>query len=508
MAVASLVAGCSAEGEPAEGSVLHVLAGSELADLDPVLRDAAKATGVSVRFTYAGTLDGVRQVVSGQAGQRHQAIWFGSNRYLELRDRPSAATATPIMSSPVVLGVRQEAARRLGWVDKRPSWAEVAKAAVDRDFTYGMTSPAASNSGFSALVGVATALNAGQDLDPPSVAKLSPALRDFFSAQTLTAGSSGWLSEAFVRKGAEVDGLVNYESVLRSLNASGRLPEPLALVYPSDGVVTADYPLTLLPGESPETQAAYDKITAYLLRPETQKRIVETTHRRPVVESVPFEGVADVRELPFPGASETVDGLLAAFYDRLRRPSRTAYVIDVSGSMTGDRIADLKRAFVSLTGGDSPAFDRFLNREEVTVVPFSTKPHAAREFTVPAENPGAALTEIRRYAEGLRVGGGTAIYDGLTTAYKIVGQKTAADPDRFTSIVLMTDGENTGGMDFAEFRRRFDGYARLGVPVFPVLFGEAEEKEMKELADLTGGRSFDARAQSLQEVFREIRGYQ
>ncbi|ROO89356.1 Ca-activated chloride channel family protein [Actinocorallia herbida] len=506
-AAALLAAGCSPS-EPPEGSVLHVLAGSELADLDPVLKDAAKATGVSVQFTYAGTLDGVRRVVSGEAGRDHEAIWFASNRYLELQKSSAAGTATPIMSSPVVLGVRPEAAQRLGWTGRRPSWADIAKAAVNRDFTYGMTSPAASNSGFSALVGVATALNAGQDLDPASVEKVAPGLRDFFSAQTLTAGSSGWLSEAFVRKGAEVDGLVNYESVLKSLNASGRLPQPLTLVYPSDGVVTADYPLTLLPGASEATQSAYKKITEYLLKPETQRRIVETTHRRPKAEGVPFEGVADVKELPFPGAPQTVDGLLAAFYDELRRPSRTAYVVDLSGSMTGDRIEDLKRAFVSLTGGDTAAFDRFHNREEVTVVPFSTKPHAAKEFTVPADDPDSALLQIRRYAEDLQVGGGTAIYDGLTSAYQLLNGKIAADPDRFTSIVLMTDGENTGGMDFAKFKARYSAFAELGVPVYPVLFGEAKEDEMKALADLTGGRSFDARKQSLQEVFKEIRGYQ
>ncbi|MCD0451877.1 substrate-binding and VWA domain-containing protein [Actinocorallia sp. API 0066] len=504
---AALLAGCSS-GPAEDDATLTILAGSELSDLAPVLDDAAKATGVTVDFTYAGTLDGVRQVVSGQAAQDHQAIWFSSNRYLDLHGGGRVTTATPIMSSPVVVGVRPEAARRLGWDAKAPTWAQIARAAVNRDFTYGMTSPAASNSGFSALVGLATALNSGSDLDPASIEKVSPGLKDFFSAQTLTSGSSGWLSEVFVRKGVEVDGLVNYESVITSLNASGRLTEPLTVVYPSDGVVTADYPLSLLPGATPEQEKAYRALTDYLLRPETQRKISELTHRRPVVPSVPFTGPADLRELPFPGALETVDRLIAAFYDRLRRPSRTVYVIDVSGSMTGERIAQLKRAFVTLTGDGGSGVDRFYNREEVTVVPFSTKPQTPQEFTVPASGPQAELQRIRRFAEALRVGGGTAIYDSLTSAYEIVKKKVAADPDRFTSIVLMTDGENTQGRDFGDFRGGFAGYAALDVPVFPVLFGEAKETEMRDLAALTGGRSFDARKQPLETVFREIRGYQ
>jgi Ca-activated chloride channel family protein len=44
--------------------------------------------------------------------------------------------------------------------------------------------------------------------------------------------------------------------------------------------------------------------------------------------------------------------------------------------------------------------------------------------------------------------------------------------------------------------------------VFPVLFGESAVREMEDVAAVTGGKVFDARAASLQEVFKEIRGYQ
>jgi Ca-activated chloride channel homolog len=46
-----------------------------------------------------------------------------------------------------------------------------------------------------------------------------------------------------------------------------------------------------------------------------------------------------------------------------------------------------------------------------------------------------------------------------------------------------------------------------GVPVFCVLFGESSAEEMTEVATLTGGRMFDARATPLADVFQEIRGY-
>ena len=113
-----------------------------------------------------------------------------------------------------------------------------------------MTNPATSNSGFSALVGVATALaGGGSAIDGRRVAAVKPQLTQFFSGQRLTSGSSGWLAERFLEQSANgqsgsgcssrsVDGLINYESVLLGLGegestASGRL----TLVRPKDGVV-------------------------------------------------------------------------------------------------------------------------------------------------------------------------------------------------------------------------------------------------------------------------------
>jgi Ca-activated chloride channel family protein len=46
------------------------------------------------------------------------------------------------------------------------------------------------------------------------------------------------------------------------------------------------------------------------------------------------------------------------------------------------------------------------------------------------------------------------------------------------------------------------------VPVFTILFGDGNVDEMQRVAELTGGRSFDARGDGLAAAFREIRDYQ
>jgi len=90
--------------------------------------------------------------------------------------------------------VHQRVSRKLGWDREAPTWRDIAKAAETRKFTYGMTDPSASNSGFSALVGVASALSGGgAALDAKRAIEVPDDLRRFFAAQTMTAGSSGWL---------------------------------------------------------------------------------------------------------------------------------------------------------------------------------------------------------------------------------------------------------------------------------------------------------------------------
>src|SRR5262249_46460486 len=155
------------------------------------------------------------------------------------------------------------------------TWKDIADAARQSKFTFGMTNPTASNTGLTATIGLAAAL--AKNPDALTEADLrNPRLADFFKAQTLTSGSSGWLAEAYERDQTKVDGIINYESVLLSLNASGRLSEPLTLVYPKEGIITADYPLMLL---NADKRAQYDKLAAYLRGKDFQTKMSAQTLR-------------------------------------------------------------------------------------------------------------------------------------------------------------------------------------------------------------------------------------
>ncbi|MEU2837666.1 substrate-binding domain-containing protein [Streptomyces sp. NPDC007076] len=494
------------DGKPRPGT-LRVLASSELADMKPLLEEARKATGITVRPTWTGTLDAVELLGSGKADGAYDAVWLSSDDYLRLH--PDAArritSETPLMTSPVALGVRPATVRRLGWKPGNVTWSQVHRAVAEGRLTYGMTDPDRSNSGFSALVSVASALSGAQSaLTDADVRAASGKLKEFFAGQRLTSGSSGWLATAYARRGT-VDALINYESVLLSLNRDSHTG--LTVIRPRDGVVTADYPLSALAAAAPEAKDAVRALTAYFRTPDVQRKLTRDTFRRPVVPSVRPAAplAADARrELPFPGSRSVADGLLHSYENKLRRPSRTVYVLDTSGSMAGSRLSALKAALTGLTGD-------FREREEVTLLPFGSSVKQVRTHTVDPADPERGLAAIRADTAALTAGGETAIYSSLESAYERIGDGTES---AFTSIVLMTDGENTSGDtadDFASSYRALPA-ARRVTPVFPVVFGDSDRAELDRIATLTGGRLFDATKEqgpgSLDGAFEEIRGYQ
>ncbi|HEV2216680.1 MAG TPA: substrate-binding domain-containing protein [Candidatus Dormibacteraeota bacterium] len=510
-----LVAACATEQPSVDTAhTLTVLAGSELKDLAPLLPDIKAATGYQLSFTFTGSLDGAQSIAGGT--DKSDLAWFSTGNYLTLLEGNSGRiiATQPIMLSPVVIGVKHSVAQSLGWSGSTSvTWADIANAAKAGKFHFGMTNPAASNSGFVALVGVASAFaGSGGALDSGTINV--DKLKDFFSGQVLTAGSSGFLADSYVRQQDRIDGMINYESVLLEYNASGKLHEPLDLVYPKDGIITANYPLMLL---NPAKRDAYDKVVAYLRSSSVQTRIMTSTDRRPAVPDVQPDSRFTKQllvELAFPSNLNVVDSLIFAYLDQIRPPAHTYFVLDVSGSMDGPRLDGVKHTFDNLTGADKTItgqFARFRQREEITVIPFSSDVQDDKTFTindVTANSPD--LAAVRSYVDNLQAGGNTAIYDALTRAYQDAQAAMQQEPDRFYSVVLMTDGENNRGSDAAGFERFYNSLpdSAKAIPTFAIIFGEASPQDLTNIANLTGGQAFDSRNVSLASVFKVIRGYQ
>jgi Ca-activated chloride channel family protein len=413
----------------------------------------------------------------------------------------------------VVLGVKTSLAKQWGWSDSPTvTWRDIAEKAASGQLRYAMTNPTTSNTGFTALVGAAAAFaGTGDALTVADVDAVSDELRRFFTGQALTSGSSGWLAERYVEEQDRLDGMINYESVLLSLNQGGDLRESLTLIYPQEGIITADYPIMLV---NAEKRAAYNKLVEYLRSPEFQKLMMERTLRRPVISGVTLSKTFPANllvELPFPNSQEVIDHLLFAYLDKASNPTHSYFVLDVSGSMEGERLDSLKNALAVLTGADrslTGQFARLRDREKVTLIPFSSTTQPAQTFEISLSDPNS-LGAVQKFANGLQANGKTAIYDSLRSAYEQALAAQQSEPDRYYTIVLMSDGLSNSGQALDEFLKFYNAQpGAQSIKTFVILFGEADEKEMAEVAEATGGRVFDAKKTPLETIFKQIRGYQ
>lgn len=502
----------SSESASATLPVLRVLVASELKDMEKPLQDAALQAGLRVELRYAGTLEMVERVL---ANEPVDALLPASSAYPQLALGPRVLASNKLFYSRLALGLSRDKAQALGWDRQAPTWLQIATAVGAGHLQYALSSPVASNSGMSALFAVAAAAaGKGEDLQANEVSV--SVLRDFLRGQKLTAGSSGWLAEAYLRDQAHLDGLINYEAVLLRLNQRPQLRQPLTLIYPRDGVISADYPLLLLREDS---RSLYQRWLQVLKSPRFQSEVVRPAFLRPSHADVSVRAelqVPPVAELGFPRQLSVITAVLQAFQDTLRRPATSIYVLDTSGSMAGERMQALRDAMLRLTQPDSRSLLSrllaFQPRERIVLLPFASTVAPAQVITLgDRQQLPQQLQQISAQVAALTTAGGTAIYAALQQAQSLAQAEQQQRPEALVSIVLLTDGENNEAPNHADWLSLQQVQQAAGqrpVPVFPILFGEASNDAMQQVADVTGGRTFDGRSTALNRVFREIRGYQ
>ena len=140
--------------------------------------------------------------------------------------------------------------------------------------------------------------------------------------------------------------------------------------------------------------------------------------------------------------------------------------------------------------------------EDLTVViPFSSR---ILDTWQQKGNDPQALAALLGEVTQLAPTGGTDIYSPVIAGMDFIAG--VPDLDRYVpAIILMTDGQSNTGMTFGSLR---DAVQRLGkdIPVFSIMFGDASEKQLDAISDLTRARVFDGR-KDLVAAFRNVKGY-
>lgn len=147
------------------------------------------------------------------------------------------------------------------------------------------------------------------------------------------------------------------------------------------------------------------------------------------------------------------------------------FVLDVSGSMSGEKIHMLTKGVEKVLGKMSPN-DRF------KLITFNNRAKDLTRGFVSA-SPGNVGNWIRKVRE-IKTGGGTALFDGLKKAYR------GLDDDRTTGIILVTDGVcNVGPKGHKAFLNLLKQY---DIRLFTFVMGNsANQPLMERLAKDSGG---------------------
>ena len=497
------------------GETIRILSGSENRELEDILKECAKETKVNIEISYQGSVDIMRDLEEGAAD--YDAVWPASSLWISMGDQQHLVKHTESVSNtPVVFGIRKSLAQELGFVGKEVSVKDLLAAIQEGKMSFCMTSATQSNSGASAYIGFLYALLGKQDaitsedLDNP---QLQQDMTRLLSGIERSSGSSEWLMEMFLE--GDYDAMVNYECLIISANQSlekeGK--EPLYVVYPYDGLSIADSPLGYVDHGKEKKEKAFLKIQDYLLSESVQNQI-QRTGRRTGYGGVKEEnkdifnpdwGIDTDRTLStitMPSA-EVLTQALNLYQSKLRKPSLTAYCLDFSGSMIGEGNEQLVQAMaqVLLQENAEKNFLQAGERDVNLVIAFDDgiiHTYGARDAS------SASLEELYKAVEEERPGGGTDIY--LPAMEALREMKENYDLTQYTpAVILMTDGMSNGSTDirdFQEFYRR----EQMDVPVFSIMFGDAQESQLEELAELTNARVFDGR-EDLIGAFRSVKGY-
>lgn len=176
-------------------------------------------------------------------------------------------------------------------------------------------------------------------------------------------------------------------------------------------------------------------------------------------------------------------------------PLNLAIVIDRSGSMKGERIANAMNAAVA-------AIERMRDGDSVSVVSFDT---AAQVVVPPTRLAGGNRSSIEAAIRSIRLGGDTCISCGLDEGM----QQLALTPlggDRVNRMILLSDGAtNAGVRDMGGLRSMAGRMHGRGVTISTIgVDVDFDEKIMAAIANEANGRHyFVANASGLANVFSQ-----
>lgn len=450
------------------------------------------------------------------------------------RDRTGQAliggACKPTVYAPIGFAMWRPFAEALGWPDKPISWQTLVDLAADPqgwgryghaewgEFRFGHTHPDYSNAGLLSLTALVNGtLGQTGGLTPENVK--SQAVIDAFTQVEQHTYHYGVQTRDLIalmaRRGPSyLHASTASEAEVLKANAerAAELRFPLAFIFPAGGTFWTEQPFCIVDADwvTPEQREAAGRFRDFLLAREQQELAVDN-YLRPVDPGVALraplalENGTDPRVTPAEvPALESPSGEAAAavkdVFHLTKKKATVVLVVDVSGSMQGEKIANAVEATANF-------IQRLEKDDQVIVMPFSNEV-SELELSGRAGDVAEGLADRVRslYAEG-----GTALYDAVCIAAGRINdaraQDEAAGLKRLYGVVVLSDGQDTasGRTESDMFNCLPSGEDVQGIKVFTIAYGADADKDLLlRVANRTNGKTFSGDPATIEKVYTAI----
>ena len=490
----------------------RLISSTSNAVFDQDLIEYAKSQDISLKIDHYGDLEIVD--VLNDSSNNYDGVWISNSMWLYMLNNSSLVTdSKSIAIDPVVMGVTESKAKELGFVGKDIYNKDILDAVSSKKLNYVMTSVTKTNTGATAYLSFINSLAGSPEvlksemLDDPALIK---SMKEFFMGVQRVSGDESYLTQMFLN--GTYDAVIDYESSLIELNEkllkTGK--ETLYLLYPVDGVALNDMPFGYVNRSQKEKKKEQFKVLQDYLRSDDVRTKLENMGFRSWYGGIKENASSKFNKnygidtskylisLKYPSKS-VMDKAFDLYINELRKPTNIVFCLDISGSMAGSGLTELKEAMNYILDKEQTKKDRlqFSDKDKVTIITFN---NAIKEKSLTYN--GSKVYELKSFISKLYATGGTNIYSPSTEALSLL--KSYSSDEYTKTVILMTDGQSNSG-SFADLSGFYKSN-NLDIPIYGITFGDASLSQLQDIANLSNGKVFDGKA-GLKQAFKEVRSY-
>lgn len=487
-----------------------MIVSSENEDLGQLLTEFSTNKNVNLEIEYAGTLDIMEKLNSGEY---FDAVWASNSIWLYMLENVSVSNSKSTSINPVVFAIKKSKAQSLGFINKSIYTEDIVNCIKEGKLTFSMSNPTQTNTGATAYLGFLSTLAGNPEVlreENLLDENLKTELVTLFSGLERSSGSEAFLEEIFLN--GAYDAVVTYEfsiiNINKELEAKGE--EPLYVIYPVDGVSISDSPLAYINNKDDEKKEFFLELQEYILSDEGQAKLASLGRRTwygginsNADKSVfnPNWGINTEKyivPIKYP-STKIIKQALGMYQTEFRKPIHAVFCLDYSGSMYPNGYNQLTKAmnYILDESQASENLLQFSEKDKISIIPFNGK--ILGEWNT---DNGIKTSELINNILTLSPTGATNIYDSSIRALEILDKEDSSIYN--LSIVLMTDGRSNSGSYYKLSKK----YREIGkdIPIYSIMFGDAYEYDLTQIAELTNAKVFDGR-HDLLKAFKEVRGY-